>query len=604
MAAGTAGPPVDELLKTPISADPSWQSDFTFLRGNRSEPHRYEAGPSRPVSITSKASLCTALSSPSAAQAFVQTLASAAPHLILDHDEPQRPQASGVFFVRSDADSLKDAIVSTSHPASERMPPQFPSSPQEHALSAGPDHVLRSSAPSRAPSGSLDQGSTSAAAITMSPQPITSSPSPLSGSSEPTPPRPARPGRPTLTRLNTSEMLRTQTSTTLELGQTPPVINRKSPRAMKLQLDTSVPRRSATLSSYPHLKSRPKAHPQGEQPPPHFAPSTSVCGLHKEEGHGPAFSEAQDPTTDPVARPIERKFTEQSADRNRDMRFTSVEEFEFEVSTILPNFLYLGPDIQNEQDITELHAMGVCRVLNVAREIDELGPLNTRDRFQGYLKLPMLDSVEAKGVQDSIREACTFLDDARLRSEPVYVHCKAGKSRSVTIVIAYLIHALRWTLQRSYLYVVEKRAAICPNIGFVAELMRYEEKELKLTRSTGIYGDPTTSAELPVSKSSTSLLPAWGESKGSEPVKNSETAPSLATPAHDAHQTLAPQKPAGGESGPAFGSTISKSSPILTSLATADKRHLPASASSLSPNQEVLTGSSNSARSPSAPPLF
>lgn len=30
--------------------------------------------------------------------------------------------------------------------------------------------------------------------------------------------------------------------------------------------------------------------------------------------------------------------------------------------------------------------------------------------------------------------------DAQLQSKPVYVHCRAGKSRSATIVLAYLVH--------------------------------------------------------------------------------------------------------------------------------------------------------------------
>ena len=58
------------------------------------------------------------------------------------------------------------------------------------------------------------------------------------------------------------------------------------------------------------------------------------------------------------------------------------------------------------------------------------------------------------------------------------MHCKAGKSRSVTAVIAYLIHANHWTLSRAYAFVLERRKGISPNIGFVSELMTFEEQEL------------------------------------------------------------------------------------------------------------------------------
>lgn len=58
------------------------------------------------------------------------------------------------------------------------------------------------------------------------------------------------------------------------------------------------------------------------------------------------------------------------------------------------------------------------------------------------------------------------------------MHCKAGKSRSVTAVIAYLIHANHWTLSRAYAFVLERRRGISPNIGFVSELMTFEEQEL------------------------------------------------------------------------------------------------------------------------------
>ena len=84
-------------------------------------------------------------------------------------------------------------------------------------------------------------------------------------------------------------------------------------------------------------------------------------------------------------------------------------------------------------------------------------------------------------------------DDARLHSAPTYVHCRAGKSRSVTAVMAYLIHANHWTLSRAYSFVLERRKGISPNIGFVSELMTFEEQELG-GKSVGV--QPTTATSL------------------------------------------------------------------------------------------------------------
>ncbi|CAK9787292.1 hypothetical protein CC85DRAFT_284347 [Cutaneotrichosporon oleaginosum] len=149
-----------------------------------------------------------------------------------------------------------------------------------------------------------------------------------------------------------------------------------------------------------------------------------------------------------------------------------------EVSTVLPGFLYLGPEISTRADVEVLLSMGIRRVLNVALECDDDEGLGLRTAFERYYRIPMKDSVEESGVGQGIRDACDFLDDARLHDAPVYVHCKAGKSRSVTVVLAYLIHANAWTLKTSYAYVAERRHGISPNIGFVAELIQFEETEL------------------------------------------------------------------------------------------------------------------------------
>lgn len=66
------------------------------------------------------------------------------------------------------------------------------------------------------------------------------------------------------------------------------------------------------------------------------------------------------------------------------------------------------------------------------------------------------------------------LEEAKRSHEPVYVHCKAGKSRSVTAILAYLVTSERWTLKKAYRHVIKARPNMSPNIGFIAELMKME----------------------------------------------------------------------------------------------------------------------------------
>lgn len=109
----------------------------------------------------------------------------------------------------------------------------------------------------------------------------------------------------------------------------------------------------------------------------------------------------------------------------------------FDVSVIIPGFLYLGPEPVRESDVKQLESVGVKRILNMAAECDTFG--KWRSRFE-VATIPMRDSLAEVGVQDRIREACVLLDDADLTNKPTYVHCKAGKSRSVTIILAFLVH--------------------------------------------------------------------------------------------------------------------------------------------------------------------
>jgi len=61
----------------------------------------------------------------------------------------------------------------------------------------------------------------------------------------------------------------------------------------------------------------------------------------------------------------------------------------------------------------------------------------------------------------------------------VLVHCLAGKSRSATIVIAYLMVVNNWTCDMAYKFLVAKRPVISPNLGFMGALKALENRMTK-----------------------------------------------------------------------------------------------------------------------------
>ncbi|ARF08391.1 dual specificity phosphatase [Catovirus CTV1] len=58
----------------------------------------------------------------------------------------------------------------------------------------------------------------------------------------------------------------------------------------------------------------------------------------------------------------------------------------------------------------------------------------------------------------------------------VLVHCKYGKSRSVSMIIAYLIKYKNMNFENSLDLVKQKRKSACPNSGFVQQLNKFSEK--------------------------------------------------------------------------------------------------------------------------------
>lgn len=134
---------------------------------------------------------------------------------------------------------------------------------------------------------------------------------------------------------------------------------------------------------------------------------------------------------------------------------------------ILP-YLYLGCR-RVASNVARLKESGVTRILNVTSEASECQHL---PEF-AYQQISVEDSHEVNMLQHLPR-AFAFIEEARHSDGKVLVHCHAGMSRSVTVIIAYLMKYHDHTLNSAYDHVKKQKSNISPNFSFLKQLLEFE----------------------------------------------------------------------------------------------------------------------------------
>eukprot|EP00322_Chrysochromulina_rotalis_P023698 CAMPEP_0115853294 /NCGR_PEP_ID=MMETSP0287-20121206/13430_1 /TAXON_ID=412157 /ORGANISM="Chrysochromulina rotalis, Strain UIO044" /LENGTH=352 /DNA_ID=CAMNT_0003307367 /DNA_START=28 /DNA_END=1086 /DNA_ORIENTATION=- len=147
-------------------------------------------------------------------------------------------------------------------------------------------------------------------------------------------------------------------------------------------------------------------------------------------------------------------------------------------SCILDDLLYLGTK-EHAEDADALTACGITHIVNAT---DNLSNLFSEERClasdtpRQYHRVPVRD-VRAEAIDMFFDGACSFIQDALASNNGrVLVHCMAGRSRSATIVIAFLLKCRGLDLSGAFELVRARRPCSLPNLGFWQQLEAYEER--------------------------------------------------------------------------------------------------------------------------------
>ncbi|KAK1562814.1 hypothetical protein Q3G72_017500 [Acer saccharum] len=116
-----------------------------------------------------------------------------------------------------------------------------------------------------------------------------------------------------------------------------------------------------------------------------------------------------------------------------------------------------------------LKSRNVTHVLTVS---NSLSPAHPNDFV--YKVVAVADR-EDTNLSQYFDECIDFIDEAKRQGGGVLVHCFVGRSRSVTIILAYLMKKRGMSFSEALEHVKSRRPQASPNSGFISQLKELEK---------------------------------------------------------------------------------------------------------------------------------
>jgi protein-tyrosine phosphatase len=142
-----------------------------------------------------------------------------------------------------------------------------------------------------------------------------------------------------------------------------------------------------------------------------------------------------------------------------------------EPSEIVPHFLYLSSFYFLKEHPDKLETFNIRYIINCSLETPNI----IHNKKVKYFRCELKD-VPEQNISHILEPAFKIMRKAKEKKVSVLVHCAQGRSRSVSVVIAYLIKYLDYTYLNAIEHVHKCRSIAFPNPGFASQLINFEER--------------------------------------------------------------------------------------------------------------------------------
>lgn len=159
-----------------------------------------------------------------------------------------------------------------------------------------------------------------------------------------------------------------------------------------------------------------------------------------------------------------------------------VKRFIFDLAYESPSYIvdniYLG-NVSNAVDTHKIQGLNIGMIISIMNEHElkrlysKMVDANIRNII--HASFTARDDTDVD-IMNSMVETFFVINNFRLKypNKFILIHCKAGISRSASLVLAYIILQYKLTLKRALEYVISRRGIVQPNPGFINQLLEIE----------------------------------------------------------------------------------------------------------------------------------